>query len=126
MLERFGELAVRSPRGLYGLHVPGHADIAIVYRASLVEELVDETRYGKLISGPLENVRAFAGDGLFTARTDEPNWGRAHRILVPGFTMPSMKTYFPAMLELGTQLVAHWRSFAKLKTRLPSVKSTRL
>ena len=112
MIERFGELASRSPEGLYVLHAPGGVDLAVVYRAALAEELLDEARYGKIVDGPLENVRAFAGDGLFTARNDEPNWAKAHRILVPGFTMPSMKTYYPAMLEVAQQLVAHWRSHA--------------
>ena len=112
MIERFGELASRSSEGLFSLRTPRGTELAVVYRASLAEELLDETRYGKLVGGPLANVRAFTGDGLFTAHGDEPNWAKAHRILVPGFTMPSMKTYYPAMLEVAQQLVSHWRSAA--------------
>ena len=31
------------------------------------------------------NIRDFAGDGLFTAKTEEPNWAKAHRLLMPAF-----------------------------------------
>lgn len=39
-----------------------------------VAEVSDETRFDKRVWAPLAKVRAFAGDGLFTSRTDEPNW----------------------------------------------------
>lgn len=48
----------------------------------LVEELCDETRFEKIIDEAIEQFRHALGDGLVTARNDEPNWGLAHRTLM--------------------------------------------
>ncbi|MEU7576029.1 cytochrome P450 [Streptomyces sp. NPDC041068] len=74
----------------------------------LVEELSDETRFAKGVGPALENVRGFAGDGLFTAYNDEPNWAKAHDILLPAFAMNSMRTYHPHMLRVAKRLIASW------------------
>ena len=70
-----------------------------------VDEVSDDTRFDKALSVGLVALRAFAGDGLFTARTDEPNWGKAHRILLPAFSQEAMQAYHPQMLDLAGQLV---------------------
>ena len=49
-------------------------------------------------------VRRFA-HGLFTAFSEEPNWGKAHRILLPAFSQRAMRGYFDMMLEVADQLV---------------------
>ncbi|MGW6529273.1 bifunctional cytochrome P450/NADPH--P450 reductase [Streptomyces venezuelae] len=74
----------------------------------LVEELSDETRFAKGVGPALENVRGIAGDGLFTAYNDEPNWAKAHDILLPAFAMNSMRTYHPHMLRVARRLIASW------------------
>src|SRR5207237_8442141 len=66
--------------------------------ADLVEELSDETRFRKVPGPGLRAVRAFAGDGLFTAFSEETNWGKAHRILLPAFSQRSMRGYFDIIL----------------------------
>ncbi|GAA5045128.1 cytochrome P450 [Thermocatellispora tengchongensis] len=104
----FNELAGRHPQGIYRLDLMGR-DILFVYDPDLVAELCDESRFYKSIDPPLSIVRDFAGDGLFTARHDEPVWGQAHRILMPAFSQRSMKAYFPQMLEIAQNLVASWR-----------------
>jgi cytochrome P450/NADPH-cytochrome P450 reductase len=111
MIERFDELSLRAPRGIFALKTP-YGRLISVHTAALAKELLDETRFSKAVIGPLQNVRAFSGDGLFTAYGWEPNWGKAHRILTPGFTAPSMKTFFPDMLTVAKQLVAHWERAA--------------
>ena len=59
--------------------------------------------------GPgLRVVRKFAGDGLFTAFSEEPNWGKAHRILLPAFSQRAMRGYFDMIVEVCDQLVAKW------------------
>jgi len=73
-----------------------------------VAELCDETRFRKLIGPPLSFLRAGAGDGLFTAHQDEPNWGKAHRILLPAFSQRAMKGYFDVMLEVANALADKW------------------
>jgi cytochrome P450/NADPH-cytochrome P450 reductase len=75
---------------------------------SLVDELSDEKRFDKTVRGSLRRVRAIAGDGLFTADTTEPNWAKAHRILLPPFGGKAMHTYHPAMVDIAEQLVLKW------------------
>ena len=68
-----------------------------------------ETRCRKM-PGPGRRVgRRFAGDGLFTAFSEEPNWGKAHRILLPAFSQRAMRGYFDMILEVCDQLVAKWQ-----------------
>lgn len=52
----------------------------------LVQEICDESRFDKYIGSSLNKVRAFAGDGLFTSWTEEPNWRKAHHTLMPAFS----------------------------------------
>ena len=79
-----------------------------VTSADLVAELSDETKFRKLPGPSLRNVRHFAGDGLFTAFTEEANWGKAHRILMPAFSQRAMKGYFGMILEVVDELVTKW------------------
>ncbi|MFC8131527.1 cytochrome P450 [Streptomyces sp. NPDC057302] len=74
----------------------------------LVTELSDETRFAKYVGPALQNVREFTADGLFTAYNDEPNWARAHDILMPAFALGSMRTYHPTMLRVAQRLVESW------------------
>jgi len=60
------------------------------------------------VQGPLRNVRDFAGDGLFTADTDEPNWGAAHRILMPAFGPAALRDMFDGMVDIAEQLLVKW------------------
>lgn len=83
-------------------------DTTFVSSLELVSELADETRFEKAIGPALENVREFAADGLFTAYNDEPNWAKAHDILMPAFALGSMRTYHPAMLKVARRLMASW------------------
>ena len=52
----------------------------------LVAEACNEAKFDKSLTGGLSKVRAFSGDGLFTSKTKEPNWQKAHNILVPSFS----------------------------------------
>ncbi|MEV0238401.1 cytochrome P450 [Streptomyces sp. NPDC050674] len=89
-------------RRLYG------RDILFVGDLDLVADLADEQRFAKHIGPGLENVREFAADGLFTAYNDEPNWAKAHDILMPAFALGSMRTYHPVMLKVARRLIASW------------------
>ncbi|WP_330461275.1 cytochrome P450 [Streptomyces sp. NBC_00820] len=81
--------------------------------ADMVADLADEERFAKHISPALENVREFAADGLFTAYNDEPNWAKAHDILMPAFALGSMRTYHPVMLKVTQRLLASWDRAAR-------------
>ncbi|MFI8243970.1 cytochrome P450 [Streptomyces sp. NPDC085866] len=83
-------------------------DVLFVADAALVADLADEERFAKHVGPALENVRAFAADGLFTAYNDEPNWAKAHDILMPAFALGSMRTYHPVMLKVARRLIDSW------------------
>ena len=76
--------------------------------ANLVEELCDDERFAKNLTGSLDRVRPLAGDGLFTSYFGEPNWQRAHDVLLPGFSYAGLRSYHAAMLEINGQLVDWW------------------
>ncbi len=84
------------------------APIVIVSGHDLVDELSDEKRFDKAVRGPLRRVRAVAGDGLFTADTTEPNWSKAHNILMQPFGNRAMQSYHPSMVDIAEQLVKKW------------------
>lgn len=74
----------------------------------LVADACDQNRFDKFVHGPLQHIRDFAGDGLFTAYTDEPNWGKAHRLLMPAFGPAAMRNYFDDMLDIADQMFTKW------------------
>src|ERR1700726_1560 len=80
----------------------------VVSGHDLVDELSDEKRFDKAVKGSLRRVRAVAGDGLFTAHTNEPNWSKAHNILMTPFGNRAMQSYHPSMLDIAEQLVKKW------------------
>src|ERR1700736_1267976 len=84
------------------------APLVIVSGHDLVDELSDEKRFDKAVRGPLRRVRAVAGDGLFTADTHEPNWSKAHNILLQPFGNRAMQSYHPSMVDIADQLVKKW------------------
>jgi cytochrome P450 / NADPH-cytochrome P450 reductase len=84
------------------------APIVIVSGHDLVEELSDEKRFDKAVRGSLRRVRAVGGDGLFTADTKEPNWSKAHNILMQPFGNRAMQSYHPSMVDIAEQLVKKW------------------
>jgi cytochrome P450 / NADPH-cytochrome P450 reductase len=84
------------------------APLVVVSGHDLVDELSNEKRFGKLVRGPLRRVRAIGGDGLFTADTTEPNWSKAHNILLQPFGNRAMQSYHPSMVDIAEQLVKKW------------------
>ena len=84
------------------------APLVIVSGHDLVDELSDEKRFDKAVRGSLRRVRAIGGDGLFTADTSEPNWSKAHNILMQPFGNRAMQSYHPSMVDIAEQLVKKW------------------
>src|ERR1700689_2908880 len=82
--------------------------IVIVSGHDLVDELSDEKRFDKAVRGPMRRMRAIGGDGLFTADTSEPNWSKAHNILMQPFGNRAMQSYHPSMVDIAEQLVKKW------------------
>lgn len=50
-------------------------------------------------------MRNLGGDGLFTAYTQEPNWGKAHRLLMPAFGPIAIRKMLPQMLDIAEQML---------------------
>ena len=117
LAELDGEAPVQSLMGLartYGsffkMRILDH-EFYVSSSQELVNELCDETRFRKHVSGALLEIRAFAGDGLFTAHSDEPNWGKAHRVLVPAFGPIAIRGMFDRMLDIADQMFTRWERF---------------
>lgn len=86
----------------------GPRNLVVVSGFDLVDEICDDMRFDKTLGAGAINARAFAGDGLFTSWTQEPNWKKAHNILLPSFSMRAIKDYFPMMTDIAMQLVDKW------------------
>ena len=99
------------PGGVFQLKFGSRVGI-FVTDPDVVAVLSDETRFRKMPGPGLRVVRRFAGDGLFTAFSEEPNWGKAHRILLPAFSQRAMRGYFDLIVEVCDQLVAKWERLA--------------
>src|SRR5437868_10077319 len=99
----------RQYDGIFQLNFAGRR-VIFAYSADLVAEVCDESRFRKVIRPPLLFLRDLAKDGLFTAHADEPNWGKAHRVLLSAFGQRSMKGYFDSMLTVARPLVRKWEA----------------
>ena len=92
---------------IFRLQLPA-GDIIVLSSQELVDEVCDESRFDKKLGSALLQVRDFAGDGLFTSWTDEPNWGKAHRILMPAFGPAALRQMFDGMADIADQLLLKW------------------
>ncbi len=92
---------------IFEFQFPGRVS-TFVSSADFAAEICDETRFDKKVGPALQKVRSFGGDGLFTSNTEEPNWKKAHNILLPSFSQQAMKGYHNKMLDLAEQLVQKW------------------
>ncbi|MEU6098626.1 cytochrome P450 [Streptomyces sp. NPDC047079] len=83
-------------------------EIVFVWGGRLAADLADESRFAKHVGLGIANLRPIAGDGLFTAYNEEPNWQLAHDILAPGFSREAMAAYHPMMLDVAERLLGRW------------------
>ncbi|WP_440604562.1 bifunctional cytochrome P450/NADPH--P450 reductase [Bacillus sp. GB_SG_008] len=92
---------------IFRLTAPGFKTICISEH-KLVTEVCDINRFDKHVANDMVHVREFTGDGLFTSKTSEPNWRKAHNILLPTFSQQAMKGYHTMMLDIASQLIQKW------------------
>jgi cytochrome P450 len=93
--------------------------------ADVVTDLNDESLFCKHIGPEIEALRILGGDGLFTAYNDEPNWHRAHKLLMPAFTQSAMRRYHSTMLDVADELTSQWDLRAGTQTVDVSADTTR-
>lgn len=79
-LERLADLygpiyKVQRPKG----------KIFVVATVAIVEELCDESRFVKIPPPALAEDNSARPAGLFGSTNEDPDWGQAHRILMPAF-----------------------------------------
>jgi cytochrome P450 / NADPH-cytochrome P450 reductase len=98
---------VREHGPLTQIVLPGKRFV-VVSSHELAAEVFDDDRFEKLVFAVLEHIREFAGDGLFTAHQHEPNWQKAHNILLPAFGMAAMREYHSMMGDIALQMVDRW------------------
>ncbi|KAK8116412.1 uncharacterized protein PG998_004693 [Apiospora kogelbergensis] len=89
------------------------AEKVVVGSLELFDELCDETRFYKLVSGPLVegsfSPEARGAEGLFGAIDERsPDWAQAHRILLPAFGPLAIENMFPEMHDIASQMVLKW------------------
>lgn len=107
--------------GIYVHHLPNKPPLYVITSFELANELADESRFQKDIHDALAEIRAFAGNGLFTADQDDPEWERAHRILMPAFTPVALKGMYEGMADIADQLMYKWsRTRGDARVDLPS------
>ncbi|MGN9761968.1 bifunctional cytochrome P450/NADPH--P450 reductase [Streptomyces sp. SD31] len=92
---------------LFKLRIFGN-EINFASGLDLVTELADESRFRKNVHPDLVILRGIGGDGLFTAFNDEPNWRKAHDILMPAFSLGAMRGYHATMLKVARELIGKW------------------
>jgi cytochrome P450 / NADPH-cytochrome P450 reductase len=107
-LESLAELA-RKYGPIYRIELPGRGSRVIVSSYELVDELCDESRFDKMLGPGLKVLgEGPVGRGLCTSETADPNWRKAHNVLLPAFSMDAMRSYYSGMLDLAVQLVRKW------------------
>ena len=82
---------------IFSLSLGGGPKRVFINSVELLEEMCDESRFGKIVSGALFELREGVGSGLFTAHTDEKEWGIAHRILMPAFGPLAIREMFDGL-----------------------------
>lgn len=112
MLSLMGLARTHGP--IFRLELAGRS-LVVLSSQELANEVCDEQRFDKSVEAPapLEELRGLIGDGLFTARTQEPNWGKAHRILMPAFGPLGIRGMFEPMLDVAEQMLLRWERFGE-------------
>jgi cytochrome P450/NADPH-cytochrome P450 reductase len=107
-IEGLAELA-RKYGPIYRLDIPGLGSRIIASSFELVDPLCDESGFDKNVGAGLSALASGpAGRGLFTSETQDPNWRKAHNVLLPAFSMDAMRGYLPRMLDIASQLMLKW------------------
>ncbi|KAJ5779537.1 hypothetical protein N7457_007257 [Penicillium paradoxum] len=95
--------------GIFKVKILGK-QLVFITNAALIEEICDERRFRKCITGPIVEIRSLAHDSLFTAFDNEESWGIAHRIMAP-FVLPEAVKQMHQDIQLTTDdLIKKWTS----------------
>lgn len=104
LTREYGEfIRLKTPRG--NLFINSDADVVsdMLNRAPEFPKIVSTS--GTALSKLRQN--SGAGNGLFTSDDTEEIWHTAHRVLLPALGLGALKQYYPRMLEVADDLLAH-------------------
>ena len=90
---------------VFQINADGKRTVAVA-SAEVMKELVDEKRFVKTPPPALQTAKG--PFGLFAARNEDPDWGQAHRILMPALGPLSIEGMFDDMKDLANQLALKW------------------
>ncbi|KAK1223348.1 hypothetical protein PQX77_013780 [Marasmius sp. AFHP31] len=110
---------------IYQLNLIGRT-VVILNTRELVNEVSNDIKFKKVVSGGLAEVRKLAGDGLFTAHLEEHNWGIAHRLLMPAFSTLAIRDMLEDMRDVCGQVLLKWERFGPDHVIDPSDDFTRV
>lgn len=79
--------------------------IVVVSSVEMMEELCDESRFEKAPPMALSR-KDERPSGLFAATNDDPDWGQAHRILVPAFGPLAIEEMYDREFSITSQQTA--------------------
>ncbi|WP_280433434.1 cytochrome P450 [Nocardia brasiliensis] len=82
--------------------------VVIISGAQLATQCSDENTWARCLAGPSAVLRQIVPEGLFTARSSNPLWAQARRILNPGFNQAAMRSYHEAMNSVADDLIPEW------------------
>lgn len=103
--------------GIFKITILGK-QLVFVTNAALLEEICDEKRFRKCVTGPIVEIRHLANDSLFTAFHYEKSWGIAHRIMAP-FVLPGAVKEMHGSIETTTNdLIKKWTSTGNTHDRV--------
>ncbi|TLD30774.1 hypothetical protein PspLS_01775 [Pyricularia sp. CBS 133598] len=85
-------------------------DFVMLSNHELTHEVCDDKRFKKCIDNEISELRWGVRDGLFTQSRgeEEENWGIAHRVLIPAFGPLTIRSMFPEMHDIASQLALKW------------------
>ncbi|KAJ7187245.1 fatty acid hydroxylase [Mycena filopes] len=118
------ELFAKKYGEIYQLNLIGDT-LIFVSSYALGNELSDDTRFRKGIACPLREPLACSATSP-QALEHEPNWGIAHRLLMPAFGTIALKGMLEEMRDISNQLILKWERFGPEAIIDPSDDFTRL
>lgn len=87
--------------------------IVFISNVELLQEICDQRRFRKAVTGPIVEMRRCANDCLFTTYDDEKSWGIAHRVMRPYVTEAGTDACFDDMAKVIPDLTRKWTSTFK-------------
>ncbi|OGE48489.1 hypothetical protein PENARI_c028G01169 [Penicillium arizonense] len=101
--------AEHGSKGIFKITVLGR-QLVFITSAALLEEICDEKRFQKCITGAMVEIRHLAHDSLFTAYATEESWGVAHRIMAPFVLPEAVKEMHNDISVTLDDLIQKWTS----------------